>query len=59
MRTLWDDEARPSRARRSKAGGAQVVDVDKKPASPAAMKPVYDKFLTDPKLQGPGPQATN
>ena len=33
-----------------KAGGAEIVDVDKA-SFQAAMKPVYDKFLKDPKLQ--------
>ena len=33
-----------------KAGGADIVEVDKAPFK-AAMKPVYDKFLKDPKLQ--------
>ena len=33
-----------------KAGGAQIIDVDK-PAFQAAMKPVYDKFITDAKLK--------
>ena len=32
------------------AGGAQVIEVDKK-AFQDAMKPVYDKFITDPKLK--------
>ena len=32
------------------AGGAQVVEVDKK-SFQDAMKPVYDKFITDPKLK--------
>ena len=33
-----------------KAGGAQIVEIDKA-AFKTAMKPVYDKFLKDPKLQ--------
>jgi TRAP-type C4-dicarboxylate transport system substrate-binding protein len=32
------------------AGGAQIVDVDKK-SFQDAMKPVYDKFITDPKMK--------
>ena len=32
------------------AGGAQIVEVDKK-SFQDAMKPVYDKFITDPKLK--------
>jgi TRAP-type C4-dicarboxylate transport system substrate-binding protein len=31
-------------------GGAQIVEVDKK-SFQDAMKPVYDKFITDPKLK--------
>ena len=33
-----------------KAGGAEIIEVDKTPFK-TAMKPVYDKFLKDPKLQ--------
>ena len=33
-----------------KAAGAQVTEVEK-PAFQVAMKPVYDKFITDPKLK--------
>ena len=33
-----------------KAGGAQIIDIDKAPFQ-AAMKPVYDKFITDAKLK--------
>ena len=33
-----------------KAGGAQIVEVDKA-SFQAAARPVYDKFLKDPKLQ--------
>ena len=36
--------------RSSKTGGAQVIEVDKK-SFQDAMKPVYDKFITDPKLK--------
>jgi len=32
------------------AGGAQVIEVDKK-SFQDAMKPVYDKFITDPKMK--------
>jgi len=49
MRTLWDDREARSLAT-VKAAGAQVIDVDKA-SFQAAMKPVYDKFLKDPKLQ--------
>jgi tripartite ATP-independent transporter DctP family solute receptor len=49
MRKLWDDREAKSLAI-VKAGGAQIVDVDTA-SFRSAMKPVYDKFLTDPKLQ--------
>ena len=49
MRTLWDEKEKASRALVEK-GGAQVVEVDKKSFADA-MKPVYDKFITDPKLK--------
>lgn len=49
MRTLWDAREAKSLAV-VKAAGAQVVEVDKA-SFQAAMKPVYDKFLKDPKLQ--------
>lgn len=49
MRKLWDEREDKSLAT-VKAGGAQVIEVDKAPFQ-AAMKPVYDKFLKDPKLQ--------
>lgn len=49
MRKLWDDREEKSLAI-VKAAGVQIVDVDKA-SFQAAMKPVYDKFLKDPKLQ--------
>ncbi len=49
MRKLWDEREEKSLAV-VKAGGAQVIEVDKA-SFQAAMKPVYDKFLKDPKLQ--------
>jgi len=49
MRKLWDEKEKKSRAAVEK-GGAQIVEVDKKSFSDA-MKPVYDKFITDPKLK--------
>ena len=49
MRKLWDERETKSLAI-VKAGGAEIVDVDKA-SFQAAMKPVYDKFLKDPKLQ--------
>ena len=33
-----------------KAGGAEIIEIDKAPFQ-AAMKPVYDKFITDAKLK--------
>jgi tripartite ATP-independent transporter DctP family solute receptor len=49
MRKLWDEREAKSQAI-VKAGGAQIVDVDTA-SFRAAMAPVYDKFLKDPKLQ--------
>jgi tripartite ATP-independent transporter DctP family solute receptor len=50
MRKLWDAKELESR-KRVEAAGVQVVDkVDKKPFMDA-MKPVYDKLVTDPKLK--------
>lgn len=49
MRKLWDEREEKSLAT-VKAGGAEVIEVDKA-SFQAAMKPVYDKFLKDPKLQ--------
>jgi TRAP-type C4-dicarboxylate transport system substrate-binding protein len=49
MRKLWDERETKSLSI-VKAGGAEIVDVDKA-SFQAAMKPVYDKFLKDPKLQ--------
>ena len=49
MRKLWDEREGKSLAI-VKAGGAEIVEVDKV-AFQNAMKPVYDKFLKDPKLQ--------
>jgi tripartite ATP-independent transporter DctP family solute receptor len=49
MRKLWDEREAKSLAAVI-AGGAQVTEVDK-PAFQAAMKPVYDKFITDTKLK--------
>jgi tripartite ATP-independent transporter DctP family solute receptor len=48
MRKLWDAQELESR-KKVEAAGVQVVDkVDKKPFMDA-MKPVYDKLVTDPK----------
>ena len=49
MRKLWDEKELESR-KKVEAGGAQVIEVDKKSFSDA-MKPVYDKFIADPKLK--------
>lgn len=49
MRKLWDEKEAKSRALVEKAG-AQIVEVDKK-SFQDAMKPVYDKFIADPKMK--------
>jgi len=49
MRKLWDEREAKSLAV-VKAGGAQIIEVDKA-SFQAAARPVYDKFLKDPKLQ--------
>jgi TRAP-type C4-dicarboxylate transport system substrate-binding protein len=49
MRKLWDEKERVSRDVVVK-GGAQVIEVDKK-SFQDAMKPVYDKFITDAKMK--------
>jgi tripartite ATP-independent transporter DctP family solute receptor len=49
MRKLWDEREAKSLAI-VKSGGAEIVEVDKT-SFQSAMKPVYDKFLRDPKLQ--------
>ena len=49
MRKLWDEREAKS-LEVVKAGGAQISEIDKA-SFQAAMKPVYDKFLKDPKLQ--------
>jgi len=49
MRKLWDEREEKSLAT-VKAAGAQIVEVDKA-AFQTAMKPVYDKFITDPKMK--------
>jgi TRAP-type C4-dicarboxylate transport system substrate-binding protein len=45
MRKLWDEREKVSEAR-VRAGGAVVNTVDKQPFIDA-MKPVYDRFVTD------------
>ena len=49
MRKLWDEREAKSLAT-VVAGGATVTEVDKA-SFQAAMKPVYDKFIADPKLK--------
>ncbi|WP_186420654.1 TRAP transporter substrate-binding protein [Bosea sp. CS1GBMeth4] len=49
MRELWDAREKASEAK-VKAGGAQINTVEKQPFI-EAMKPVYDKFVTDAKLK--------
>lgn len=49
MRELWDAREKASEAK-VRAGGAQINAVEKQPFIDA-MKPVYDKFVTDPKLK--------
>ncbi len=49
MRKLWQEMEISSRAIVEKAG-VEVITVDKAPFR-AAMKPVYDQFVTDPKLK--------
>ncbi|OYU42389.1 MAG: C4-dicarboxylate ABC transporter, partial [Burkholderiales bacterium PBB4] len=49
MRKLWDEREEKSLAV-VKTAGVQLVEVDKA-SFQVAMKPVYDKFLKDPKLQ--------
>jgi len=49
MRKLWDEREAKSLAA-VRAGGAEIIEVDKT-SFQNAMKPVYDKFITDPKLK--------
>jgi len=49
MRRLWDEREQASR-KIVEDGGSQIVMVQKKPFQDA-MKPVYDKFITDPGLK--------
>ncbi|MED5621860.1 TRAP transporter substrate-binding protein [Ideonella sp. BN130291] len=49
MRKLWDEREEKSLAT-VKAAGAEIIEVDKA-SFRSAMKPVYDKFLKEPKLQ--------
>lgn len=49
MRKQWAEREAKSLAI-VKAGGAEIIEIDKAPFQ-AAMKPVYDKFITDAKLK--------
>ncbi|HET6284905.1 MAG TPA: TRAP transporter substrate-binding protein [Polyangia bacterium] len=49
MRKLWDEREEKALAT-VKAGGAQILDVDKS-SFQGVMKPVYDKFVSDAKLR--------
>jgi tripartite ATP-independent transporter DctP family solute receptor len=49
MRKLWDEREQKSLAT-VKAGGAQIIEVDKA-SFQKAMQPVYDKFITDAKMK--------
>jgi tripartite ATP-independent transporter DctP family solute receptor len=49
MRKLWDEREAKSRDIVAK-GGAQIVEVDKA-SFQAAMKPVYDRFVTTPEMK--------
>jgi tripartite ATP-independent transporter DctP family solute receptor len=49
MRKLWDERETKSR-KMVEAGGSKIITVQKKPFQDA-MKPVYDKFITDPGLK--------
>ena len=49
MRELWSAREKTSEAK-VRAGGANVIKVNKDEFS-AVMKPVYDKFVTDPKMK--------
>lgn len=49
MRKQWSEREARSLAI-VKAGGAEIIEIDKAPFQ-AAMKPVYDKFITDAQLK--------
>lgn len=50
MRKLWDE--REAKARKTvTAGGAQIISDIDKAGFTAAMKPVYERFVTDPALK--------
>jgi TRAP-type C4-dicarboxylate transport system substrate-binding protein len=49
MRQQWDAMEATSKAKVT-AAGVEVITLDKAPFE-QAMKPIYDQFVTDPKLQ--------
>jgi TRAP-type C4-dicarboxylate transport system substrate-binding protein len=49
MRQLWDAMETTSQDK-VKAAGVEVIPIDKAPFE-AAMKPIYDQFVTDPALK--------
>ncbi|MCZ8315979.1 TRAP transporter substrate-binding protein [Phreatobacter sp.] len=49
MRELWDEREKASEAK-VRAGGAQINTVEKQPFIDA-MKPVYDRFVTDARMK--------
>jgi tripartite ATP-independent transporter DctP family solute receptor len=49
MRELWVAREKASEEK-VRTAGSEIVTIDKEPFV-AAMKPVYDKFVTDPKMQ--------
>jgi tripartite ATP-independent transporter DctP family solute receptor len=49
MRKLWDDMETTSQAK-VKEAGVEIIPIDKGPFE-AAMKPIYDQFVTDPALK--------
>jgi TRAP-type C4-dicarboxylate transport system substrate-binding protein len=51
MRKLWDEREQASR-KTVEAAGVQVVTIANKQEFVDAMKPVYQKFAGDEKLQG-------
>ena len=53
MRKLWDEKEAEVARPRCKAGGAQVIEVDKK-SFQDVMAPVYDKFMTTPEAEADG-----
>ncbi|MEJ1159496.1 TRAP transporter substrate-binding protein [Prosthecomicrobium sp. N25] len=50
MRAQWSEWEERSQKAAKEAGAVIVTDVDKK-AFAAAMQPVYDRFVTDPRMQ--------